>query len=270
LINFAALYTGEMAKETIAWKRIILSLAVLGVAVCLFVYIFRTNGVPVCKGIEVEIKNSKTAKLLTSGDFLKLIEQNKVAGKGKPLDDGVIKKTLQLVKSKASVKNATVYRTGDSILHVEIEQRIPVVRILAPSGSCYLDSEGIAFPVSAQYTYDLPLVTGKIQLPEAGKTLKDTVLSRNLLTFADYISKDPFWTAQIQQIDIDENGNVEFAVCSDSHLIRFGQFYGYEKKLDNLLAFYRNVNPYYREKDSAPYTVLDLRFSKLIVAVKKI
>jgi cell division protein FtsQ len=257
-----------MAKRKIAWKRIILSLTALGVTVCLFIYIFNTNSEPICKGIEVKIRNSEIARLVTPADFLKLIEQGKTAGKGKPLNSEVIKKTLKLVESKGSVKNVTIYQTGDSILHVELEQRIPVVRILTSSGSCYLDSKGIVFPVSARYAYDVPLVTGNIRLPVEGKMLKDTVLSRNLLAFTDYISQDPFWNAQIQQIDIDENRNVEFVVCSDNHLIRFGQFHEYEQKLDNLLTFYRNVNPYYRENGNVPYTVLDLRFDKQIIAVK--
>jgi cell division protein FtsQ len=257
-----------MAKRKIAWKRIVLSLAALGVTVCLFVYIFKTNDKPVYKGIEIEIRNSEIAKLINPSDFRKLIEQSKIVGKGKPLNSDVIKKTLKLVESKGSVKNVTVYQTGDSILHVEFEQRIPAMRLLTSSGSCYLDNNGIAFPVSTRYAYNVPLVTGKVRMPAEGKMLQDTVLSRNLLTFTDYISKDPFWNVQIQQIDIDENRNVELAVCSDNHLIRFGQFHEYEKKLDKLLTFYRNVNPYYRGQSNAPYTILDLRFSRQIVAIK--
>lgn len=232
-------------------------------------YMCSTKGDPVCKGIDVKVRNPAKAKLITSDDFRRMIEQSKIAGKGKPLNDDVIKKTLKLVKSKSSVKNALVYQTGDSILHVELEQRLPVVRILTSLGSRYLDSEGIAFPVSERYTYDVPLITGKIRLPAEGKMMRDTLFARNLLAFVKFIADDAFWNAQIQQIDVDENNNVEFAVCSDSHLIRFGQLYGYKKKLDNLLTFYRKVNPYYRGENETPYTVLDMRFDKQIVAVTK-
>jgi cell division protein FtsQ len=145
---------------------------------------------------------------------------------------------------------------------------MPVVRILTPSGSCYLDETGIALPVSARYSYDVPLVTGKIRLPAEGKVLSDSVFARNLLAFVGFIADSPFWNAQIQQIDIDENKNVEFVICSDNHLIRFGQLHGYEKKLGYLSTFYRKVNPYYKEEDNVPYTVLDLRFDRQIVTAK--
>jgi cell division protein FtsQ len=258
-----------MTKRKIAWKRIVLIFTLLGIIVSLIIYLCNIEGDPVCKGIEITIRNPEVAKLITAGDYKKMIEQSKIAGKGKPLNNAVMLKTLKLVESKSSVKNALVYQTGDSILRVELEQRIPVLRILTSSGSCYLDNEGISFPVSERYTYDVPLVTGKIRLPSEGKMLRDTLFARNLLAFAGFISGDPFWNAQIQQIDVvDENNNVEFTVCSDNHLIRFGQLFGYEKKLDNLLTFYRKVNPYYRAENNAPYTVLDMRFNKQIVAVK--
>jgi cell division protein FtsQ len=257
-----------MAKRKIAWKRIILVFTVLGIIICVFAYMFGTKGDLVCKGIDVKIKNSEAAKLITADDVRKMIEQSKTAGKGKPLNENVILKTLKLVKSKCYVKDVLVYQTGDSILHVELEQRMPVVRIMTSSGSCYLDETGMALPVSARYSYDVPLVTGKIRLPAEGKTLSDSAFARNLLAFAHFIADSPFWNAQIQQIDIDENKNVEFSVCSDNHLIRFGQLHGYEKKLDNLSIFYRKVNPYYKEADNVSYTVLDLRFDKQIVAVK--
>ncbi|MDR2383615.1 MAG: cell division protein FtsQ/DivIB [Prevotellaceae bacterium] len=227
-----------------------------------------TEGDPVCKGIDVKINNLEVAKLITAEDIMKVIGQSKVAGKGKPLNDEAIMKTVKLVASQSSVKNVTVYQTGDSILHVELEQRLPVLRIMTASGSCYLDKSGIAFPVSARYSYDVPLATGKIRVPAAGKTLSDPVFARNLLAFAEFVAKVPFWNAQIQQIDIDENRNVEFVVCSDNHLVRFGQLQGYEKKLNNLLTFYKEVNPYYRSANEARYTVLDLRFNGQIVAVK--
>jgi cell division protein FtsQ len=257
-----------MAERKIAWKRIILTLAMLGVTVCMFIYVFSTKGDPVCKGIDVKIKNLETAKLITAEDIRRMIERSKVAGKGMPLNNEVLVKTLELVKSKSSVENVLVYQTGDSILHVELEQRMPVMRILTPLGSCYLDKSGIAFPVSARYSYDVPLVTGKIRLPAEGKALSDSGFARNLLSFVEYIASNSFWNAQIQQIDVDDNKYVEFAVCSDNHLIRFGQLHGYKRKLDNLLTFYKKVNPYYRNANDAPYTVLDMRFDRQIVAVK--
>jgi cell division protein FtsQ len=257
-----------VTEKKIAWKRIILILAMLGVIICLFIYIFGTTGDPTCKGIDVKIKNLDAAKLITAQDIGAMLERSKVVGKGKSLSEEVIAQTLRLVKSLSSVKNVLVYQTGDSILHVELEQKIPIMRILTTSGSCYLDKAGMAFPTSSRYSYDVPLVTGKIRLPGEGKVLSDSVFARKLLAFTDFIANNSFWNAQIQQIDVDENKNIEFVVCSDNHLIRFGQLHEYKKKLDNLLAFYKEVNPYYRSAKEVPYTILDMRFDKQIVAIK--
>jgi cell division protein FtsQ len=258
-----------MTTKKIAWRNVFLSFAVLAVIVCLLVYIFSSDGGDIlCKGIDVKIRNVEVAHLVAPEDIKKIIEQSKITGKGKPLNDGIAKKVLKLFESKGSLKDVFVYCTGDSVLHVELEQRLPVLRIMTASGSCYLDKEGIVFPSSPKYAYDVPLVTGKIQLPNEGKALRDIVFAQNLLEFVNFIADNPFWNAQIQQIDIDKDKNVEFVVCSDNHLIRFGQLNGYKDKLENLLTFYKKVNPYYKEKGNALYTVLDLRFNKQIVAVK--
>jgi cell division protein FtsQ len=249
-----------MTKRKIAWKRIILKIIMLAVVICLFIYIFGTGRGSVCKQIDIKITNSETAKLITVGDIRKIIDRSKIAGKGKPLTDDVIKQIYKLITSKSSVKNVLVYQTGDTVLHVELEQRMPVVRILTSSESYYLDIEGTVFPVSTRYAYDVPLVTGEMP--------KNSGFVRQLPAFADFISKDSFWNAQIQQIDVDENRNITFVISSDNHLIRFGQIHGYEKKLDNLLTFYRKVNPYYRTENDVPYTILDMRFNNRIVAIR--
>ena len=86
-----------MSERKIAWKRIILSFAVLGVIICLFIYMCSAKGNPLCKEIDVKINNLEVAKLITVDDIRKMIEQSKVAGKGRPLNDEAINKTAKLL-----------------------------------------------------------------------------------------------------------------------------------------------------------------------------
>jgi cell division protein FtsQ len=249
----------------IAWHRIIFSIGIAGSIVYLFIaFLFRNEEKEIiCKTIAVKIKNKAISKLVTTDDIEYIINHSEKAGIGKPLNDNAIKELRKQFKDKSLVKNVLLYYTGDSTLYVELEQRVPVIRIITEEGSCYLDEAGYAFPPSLRYAYNVPLVTGAIQLPAKGTMLKDSVFVNKLLEFVNYISENSFWNAQIQQINIDVEKNVEFVVCSDNHLIRFGQLEGYEEKLDNLLVFYKKVNPY--RTDS--YKILDLRFNKQIVAI---
>jgi cell division protein FtsQ len=270
MFNFAPFVNDKMTKRKIAWKRIIFSIMMLAITVYMCIYIFGSEDAIVCKNVSITIRNSNVAKLITAADIKRTIEQSRITGKGKPLSEDAIKKIYKLVRSKGSVKNVSVYKTGkDSLLYVEVDQRIPIARILTAVGSCYIDDEGIVFPVSKRYAYDVPLITGNIRIPPEGAKLRDSVFARTMLSFVEYIYNDPFWNAQIQQIDVDENRNVEFVICSDNHLIRFGQLAGFEKKMDNLFTFYKKVNPFYRTKDDAPYTILDLRFNRQIIAIKE-
>lgn len=257
--------------KKIAWHRVIICLGVIGLAVYLAVFLFSggTDQV-ICKGIDVKVKNEKEAKLITSDDIKDIINSSMVAGVDKPLNDSVTKYVKELLNTKSYVKNVIVYRTSDSILHVELEQRIPVVRIITNTGSCYLDEEGYAFPPSLKHSYNVPLVTGNVPLPHKlpykGPLMKESDFVVDMLDFVNFISKSSFWNAQIQQINVDNGKNVEFVICSDNILIRLGQLSGFEEKLENLFTFYKKVIPY---QESNSYEVLDLRFDKQIVAVKK-
>lgn len=254
----------------IAWHRVIICLGVIGLAVYLTVNLFSANKEEViCKGIDVKIKNKKDAKLITSEDVADIITSSRITATGKALNDSVVKKVKTLLDTKSYIKDAVVYRTGDSVLHVELEQRIPVVRIVTNTGSCYLDDEGYAFPPSLRYSYNVPLVTGNVPLPHAlpykGPLLKKSDFVQDILMFANFLSKNSFWNAQIQQINVDNDKNIEFVTCTDDILIRLGQFNNFEEKLENLYAFYKKVIP----NDGSKYEILDLRFNKQIVAVKK-
>ncbi|MDR2466225.1 MAG: cell division protein FtsQ/DivIB [Prevotellaceae bacterium] len=219
-----------------------------------------------CKSIEVRINNE--GRLVTKQDVRDIIEGSKITGVGKPLDEERLKKLRGLLETKSYMKDLLLYATGDSVLHVEFKQRIPAIRVAGDRGAWYyIDSELHVFPASMRYAYDVPVVTGQVQLPPKGKIPeKETVFVEKLLEFATFVASSPFWNAQIQQIHIDGKQNVEFTVTSERHLIRLGQLDGYRRKMEGLLAFYRKVNSYTGDS----YRILDLRFENQIIAVKNV
>jgi len=248
----------------IAWHRVIITLGIMGLAIYIIVNLFKpVEDNVICKGIDVNLMNE--CKLVTVEDIKDIITASGITGVGKPLDDSATKKVRELLNTKSYIKNVTAYQTSDKILHIELEQRMPVVRIVTNTGSCYLDNEGYAFPPSLRYSYDVPLITGNMPLPRKlpynGPLMCEFV--QNLLDFSNFIKQNPFWNAQIQQVEIDNSGDVVFVVCSDNNLVRLGQLDNFETKMKNLYTFYKKVVPY-----RGAYKVLDLRFDKQIVALE--
>jgi cell division protein FtsQ len=71
-------------------------------------------------------------------------------------------------------------------------------------------------------------------------TIRNTIL-RDVYHFVNYIKKDDFWSAQIDQVYIDGRNRVSLVPRAGSHVINLGTFENYEGKLRNLSAFYEKV-----------------------------
>ncbi|MDR2562422.1 MAG: cell division protein FtsQ/DivIB [Prevotellaceae bacterium] len=260
--------------KRISWYKVLLTFGISGILLYI-VYAFVSDDDKskqmVCKDISVEILNIDDAGFVTASTVCEIIEESKLAGKGKRLNDSVAIRVRKMLETKSYIKNVRAYPSGDGILHVSLEQRVPVVRIISSSGSCYLDAEGYAFPPSPDYVHDVPLVTGRVPLPyklpyKGSMPEKGSQFAMKLLDFAAYISKDQFWNAQIQQINTDEKGNIELNMCAGKETVRLGQLDNYEFKLDKLMTFYNKVYPYLERNK---YKSFDLRFGDQVVATSE-
>ena len=260
--------------KRISWYKVLLTFGITGIlAYIIYAFISGSDKTEqmVCKDIAVEILNIDDAGFVSTATVRDIVEESKLAGMGKRLNDSVAIKVRKMLETKSYIKNVRAYPSGDGVLHISLEQRVPVLRIITSTGSCYLDAEAYAFPPSLDYVHDVPLVTGKVPLPyklpyKGPMPDRDSQFARQLLTFAAYINNDKFWNAQIQQINVDDKGNIELSMCAGRETVRLGQLDNYEYKLDKLLTFYSKVYPYL-ERDK--YKTFDLRFGDQVVATSE-
>lgn len=260
--------------KRVSWRKVLLTFGVsglMGYIIYAFVSGSDTDEQMTCKDIAVKILNINDAGFVTAADVRSIVEESKMTGKGKRLNDSIAVEVRKMLETKSYLKNVKVYPSGDGVLHISLEQRIPVVRLITPSGSSYLDSEGYAFPTSANYVHDIPLATGNLPLPyklpyKGPLPDNGSAFVRRLLAFAEYVSEDEFWNAQIQQINADGEGNVELVMCVGDEIVKMGQLDGYVYKLDKLSTFYDKVYPHLERNK---YKTFDLRFGDQVVTTRK-
>src|SRR5215217_3646972 len=110
------------------------------------------------------------------------------------------------IKSNPYIAFAKVYADMDGLIHVEVKQREPVLRIInASDQDFYVDKNGLKMPVSPNFTANVLAANGKIMEHFSGKV--DTLITRiakDLYVTALYIKKDTLWDAQIEQIFVNE------------------------------------------------------------------
>ena len=143
----------------------------------------------------------------------------------------------------------------------------------------YLDDDGKMMPLSDKYTSNVLVANGNISesfgqnyFRSVANIAKDSTLrARSVLdelyAMATYINKDEFWKAQIQQIYINNDKEMELIPLVCNHKIIFGDTSNMEEKFNKLLTFYKQGLSY--TGDWNKYSIINLKFKNQIVCTKK-
>jgi len=184
-----------------------------------------------------------------------------------------------VLRKNPSISSADVYTCIDGCLKIEIEQRKPILRVFNQSGeSYYLDENGWLMPLSTKYTSRVLVATGHINEPYALRyqanmatieTFQDTVAKSQTLAglyeVAKFISKDEFWKAQIIQIDVNEDQEMELVSRVGSHRILLGKAENLEDKFAKLMVFYKKG---LSKTGWNEYSTINLKYKNQVVCSK--
>ena len=125
------------------------------------------------------------------------------------------------VENEKFIKDAQIYKDLKGNIIVTAEQRRPMARIVRPDApDAYLDEEGEVLPVSTKFTSRVLVITGDFvdKIIEKGIT-KD---HKKYLDLIMIINADPFWKAQISQLDIDSSGEISIYTQVSKQVVEFG------------------------------------------------
>ena len=231
-----------------------------------------------CSSISINIADSLSNAFVTKGEVLKTIEREHANLIGIPISMINTHVIEQQIATMQAVKIAEVYKTNNGALNINIEQRKPIVRIINRYGkSYYIDIEGRTLPLSNKFTSHVLVVNGNITEPFsikpdidimslAEQTPEESPFICQLYNFAKYITSNPFWNAQITQIYVEDERNIELIPRIGPHTIIFGDLANYETKLSKLKLFYQQALP---EVGWNNYTHINLRYSNQVVCTKR-
>jgi cell division protein FtsQ len=237
-----------------------------GMIVLLVAAITRKNNEPIT-GMKINITGVQNNYFIDKKDVIKILEHVH----GKKLEKAVAA-SLDLVAMENAlqkdqwIKKVEIFLDKNNVLQVNISEREPVARIFTVSGaSFYMDSALKRLPLSDKFSARLPVFTD-FPTDVMILTKQDSMLLKGIKLMSEYIGNDPFWMAQIEQIDITPSRSFELIPKLGSQVIRFGTADNYKEKFNKLLAFYKQVQT---KTGWNRYSVLDLQFKGQIVAVNR-
>ncbi len=231
-----------------------------------------------CSGYRIEIAGNGAAGAGAGATFIdkKEVENMLVTGFpgsasgrawiGRPLLSFDLPRMESILGKNAWVRNAQLFFDNNGILRVNITERVPIARVFSTAGaSCYIDSSGVELPLSDRLKVQLPVFTGypvqKTRLHGA-----DSLLSVQVRKLAVFIGKDPFWSAQIAQVDISPARTFEMTPLVGDHLIAFGDGDDYEQKFHRLFVFYKEV---LSRTGFDKYARIDIQYNGQVIGTRK-
>lgn len=172
------------------------------------------------------------------------------------------------LRANPFIEYAKVYIDMDGVLHADVKQRVPVLRVLNMAGQdFYIDQNGLKIPLSDHFTARVLAANGAIMEGFSGKvdTLK-TVIGKDLFQTAKFIEEDSLWREQIVQMFVDANNDIELVPRVGNQKIILGDAKNVKTKLRNLLLFYKKALPQYGWDT---YSTINLKFDGQIVCQKR-
>lgn len=186
---------------------------------------------------------------------------------GRKLEDINLHAIEDRIKANPYIALSTVYADMDGVIHIEISQRQPILRIINSGGQdYYIDRVGLKMPVSPNFTANVLVANGHILEHFGGRV--DTLITKmasDLYKTAGYLKKDSLWDAQIEQIFVSDNDDIILIPRVGNQRIILGNADSLDVKMNNLLTFYKKAMP---QVGWDTYKTINIKYTNQIVCEK--
>lgn len=209
----------------------------------------------VCNKLDIYLTDKEDIRLISQKEIAKILDQKDLNPVGKAYKKIGTESIERELMKNPMIKNVECYKTPSGAVRLDVLQRIPKF-IIAGQESFYVDVDRKILPVSLNYAIYVPVVTGRVTKSMATGPIFD---------FVSYLEENPFWNAQIEQIYICEDMNIELIPRIGDAVIVLGKLENYKVKLDNLHKLYKqafNVMGWNR------YERIDLQYENQIVCTR--
>jgi cell division protein FtsQ len=216
--------------------------------------------------VEILLNKNASVYFLTEEDITSYLNELSIHQGTTRIRDIDLAQLERMIESNGYVADAEVYIDALCKLHVLVEQRVPVLRIMNSSGvSYYVDASGNKMPLHPKFTARVIVASGQVL---ASNRLQDTVGQKqlnDLVFLANEILQDDFLSHLIVQIWVDDNQEIHLIPMIAQEDILLGTITDANSKLQNLKSFYTQTNSNHLNN----YSLINLKFKNQVVATKR-
>jgi len=257
-------------------KFIIVLLKWIGLILYLFLILGFVRRERLNKNCNEIVCNIDTAhEFVDTSEVFILLKRDSLYPLNKPIKKINLLKIENSIESHEAIKKAEVYLDMNGVIHLDIFQRNPVLRIITQTNMhYYVDEELGLLSVGYDYTADVPVLSGYLPdtLVQAFRLGNDTLRlealdfdMQDIINFADYIYHDVLWRDLFVQIYINSEHEFELISRVGDNIIILGKLDDYSYKMKKLRAIYLEAFPKYGWKN---YRKINLKYSNQVVCSK--
>jgi cell division protein FtsQ len=243
-----------MLKNLLLLIAMLALMAYLGAAVTVF---NREPAGEVCTRVSTSFKDTIYGGAVTKQELTSMLKKAKLYPVGRELASISAKALEAELNKHPLIDHAECYKTPSGELHIEVTQRIPLLHVMASNGENYfIDNKGQVMPAGTRCVARKTIVTGSVE--------KSFAMS-DLYNFGVFLQSNPFWNAQIEQINILPGNYVELVPRVGDHIIYLGKLNRVNEKLSMLKTFYTKA---LNQVGWNKYSRINLEFANQIICTK--
>lgn len=246
-------------KKTSIWSKL-LSLLTFVVLLAYFPvvmnFVQKEKNELVCHEIVTKV-NATHNVLITNTGLERIVRTNFPGLIGTPCRDLDLHQMEKTIETTNEVRHCDIYITPGGVMHVEIRQREPIMRVFLQNSSYYMDTESNRIPVRREMRTSCVVVNGNVS------SLLD---GEELITLCRYINADNFWRAQIEQIYVTDRQEFILTPRVGDHVVEFGNIADYQAKFDRLYALYTSG---WQLNEWNKYKRVNLKYKGQVVCTKR-
>ncbi len=169
-----------------------------------------------CKDIEIKLLDS-ASNMFTTGENISRILNEEFGGYRNRLVDSVNLHRLEsLMKKHKYIEECCAYFTPDGMLHMEVRQCTPVIKLETDSTKWYLDRKGECIPIMKDWSSGILSVKGSPRI-------RDRKWTSRVAGMATWLENEDNWKGRVSRISCTPNGELTLRLEDRNERFLIGQ-----------------------------------------------
>ncbi|MCQ2185726.1 MAG: hypothetical protein MJY92_03255 [Bacteroidales bacterium] len=208
-----------------------------------------------CGGLEIRLLDSTRSAFITAKDIQKIIDRDFGGYLNVPVRSVDLHRMELLLQEQGMIESQEAYFTGDGVLHIDVTQRRPFVKLRKDGELWYICSQGKSFPVRSDWCKDIMALEG------SGKMGSDSWRS-NVAKLGEFILESN-WKNRVKALECNSKGEISLKIDGRSEYFLLGQAVNLQPKFERISRYLDDGASFVQE--GRQYRSVNVEFDNQIV-----